>query len=675
MNPTAQTRRKPNSLAFARTDCHTCAASGVQCDRQRPQCTTCLNRGRKCGGFATPLSWDDRRTYRGDSTEQGSCVRPPAGIAEEGNTDPRQAAATRSRQSRPFRFVLGGKRERKRRRAVDQVPNDAYLQIFNATRTETSTGEEAIDETELEPTTDIATLETPGRLFDFTGLAGTGYPELSVAQQDYLQSLLQAEASTTDLNGMTIMDRPGEAAGGSILEDIFEDGLQFLNADNLPTEGVVSTFRAPVGDPTSGLLGAGQVGNQHDALLQLYDTEFCILPLTSDTALNPFRYRKPLPQGSRLLFHAILALCCRHLSQITGAWSSEEKEHRSQAMKLLEYSLRNGQLTREGLTLLDPILVLFTLDCTISASGQWTTHLTRIFSILEGCGGVSALNNQRIRAQIAMVVWWDATLALISRQGTVFPEAYLERLKEAEKQDKWSFYDLTGCPSELVDHIFHLAQLAQQSEIASSMTWLTFDLAPVMQIEAHLRNGTSFSSSNSVPPSAPATSTDKASADTRPGPSAPSTERNDTNGAEECEESMHAQEDRHHCIEAWRHSLLLYIERIFKWDRTPSSRPSAIPRLLRITLDHVRCCRRTSQTQKQLLLPVFLAGSETSDDEMQQVVREYCQWWGERSRYNMFHSVPTLLEDVWGGNKWWGAVVDEKTRATGNGAKVQFLFG
>ena len=277
--------------------------------------------------------------------------------------------------------MLGGRRERKRRRVVDQVPNDAYLQIFNATRTETSTGEEAIDETGLEPTTDIATLETPGRLFDFAGLAGTGYPELSVAQQDYLQSLLQAEASTTDLNGMTIMDRPGEAAGGSILEDIFEDGLQFLNADNLPTEGVVSTFRAPVGDPTSGLLGAGQVGNQHDALLQLCkseqynmdwsiltcwrcldDTEFCILPLTSDTALNPFRYRKPLPQESRLLFHAILALCCRHLSQITGAWSSEEREHRSQAMKLLEYTLRNGQLTREGLTLLDAILVLFTLD-------------------------------------------------------------------------------------------------------------------------------------------------------------------------------------------------------------------------------------------------------------------------------------------------------------------------
>ncbi|PLB49686.1 hypothetical protein P170DRAFT_357297 [Aspergillus steynii IBT 23096] len=663
MTSTAQTRRKPNSLAFAQTDCHTCAASGVQCDRQRPQCTTCLNQGRKCGGFATPLSWDDRRTYRAG-------VRPATSEAEQANTGMRGERAPRSRQTRPFRFVLGGKRERKRRR-VDQLPDEACLQVFDGStgRIESAIGEGAdADGTGFECAAGSVALETPDRSFDFPNLVpGAGDPGLSVAQQDYLQSLLQVDTSTPDLNGMTLMERSNETSGVSVLEDIFEDGLQFLNADNAPLDGVVSTFRAPIMESSGGGLGGGQVGNEHDALLQLYDTEFCILPLTSDTALNPFRYRKPLPQGSKLLFHSILALCCRHISQITGTWSSEEREHRSQAMKLLEYTLRNDQLTREGLTLLDPILILFTLDCTISASGQWSTHLTRVFSILESCGGVSALNNARIRAQVAMVVWWDITLALVSRHGTVFPEAYLKRLTQAEKHDKWSFYDLTGCPSDLVVNMFQLAQLAHQSEIASSMTWLSFDLAPVIQIHSHLKNGKSFSSSFPTP-DPPNSTTAAAASSKEPGNSAENTE-------EESEESFHAQEDQHHCIEAWRHALLLYIERIFKWDRSSERRPAAIPRLLRITLDHVRCCRRTSQTQKQLLLPVFLAGSETGDEEMQQVVREYCQWWGERSRYNMFHSVPTLLEDVWGGNKWWGAVVDEKTRAAGNGAKVQFLFG
>lgn len=220
--------------------------------------------------------------------------------------------------------------------------------------------------------------------------------------------------------------------------------------------------------------------------------------------------------------------------------------------------------------------------------------------------------------------------------------------------------------------MFQLAQLAQQSEIASTMTWLTFDLTPAMRIEALLKSSSLFSFSASEPETETNTAVENGA-----GTANPVIGSADTNAPAETEEKMHAQQDRHHCIEAWRHALLLYIERIFKWDHAAGIRPSGIPRLVRITLDHVRCCRRTSQTQKQLLLPVFLAGSETKDDEMQQVVREYCQWWGERSRYNMFHSVPMLLDDVWGGKKWWGAVVDEKTRATGtgNGGKVQFLFG
>lgn len=372
LNSTAQTR-KSNSLAFARTDCHTCTADGVQCDRQRPQCNTCLNRGRKCGGFATPLSWDERRTYQGRSGEQGSCVRLDHRPAEEGIGGLRPP-------KRPFRFVLGGKRERKRRR-VEQlpvVPDDADMHVLDSGRPESSAEEEFSEETRLESMDAVTALDTPGRLFDFSTFApGTGDPGLSVSQQDYIQSLLQAETSVTDLNGMTIMDCPG-ATTGSVLGDIYEDGLQLLNGDNASVDTVVSTFRAPIGDPTVGTLETASVDSQNDALFQLCkkpyryglsksnmaldDTEFCILPLTSDTALNPFRYRKPLLQGSRLLFHSILALCCRHLRQITGAWLSEEREHRTQAMKLLEYTLRNDQVTSNGLTLLDPILVLFTLD-------------------------------------------------------------------------------------------------------------------------------------------------------------------------------------------------------------------------------------------------------------------------------------------------------------------------
>lgn len=144
------------------------------------------------------------------------------------------------------------------------------------------------------------------------------------------------------------------------------------------------------------------------------------------------------------------------------------------------------------------------------------------------------------------------------------------------------------------------------------------------------------------------------------------------------EETLNSKQDRHHCAEAWRYALLIYIERVFRWDRG-SHRSPELTLLVRKTLDHVRSCRRTSQTQKQLLLPVFLAGSETADEEMRRFVREYFQWWATRSRYNMFNSAALLLEEVWKRGHaytWWGSVIDQKTRhGEAEEAGMQFLLG
>ena len=86
-----------------------------------------------------------------------------------------------------------------------------------------------------------------------------------------------------------------------------------------------------------------------------------MLPLTSDIAINPFRCRPQTAQGSRLLFHAVLALCYRHLNRLTCNWSDEVAEHHGKAVQLLEGALRSKQ-SQNNLHLLEPILILFTLD-------------------------------------------------------------------------------------------------------------------------------------------------------------------------------------------------------------------------------------------------------------------------------------------------------------------------
>lgn len=168
--------------------------------------------------------------------------------------------------------------------------------------------------------------------------------------------------------------------------------------------------------------------------------------------------------------------------------------------------------------------------------------------------------------------------------------------------------------------------------------------------------------------------------------------------------------DLHHCAEAWRYALLVYIERVFKWPRPSPSSPSSsspsqpspvIGLLARKTLNHVSACRRSTMMQKQVLLPVVLAGCETGDGPLRDEARQYCRWWSGRTRYDMFSSAGALLEEVWaasstaagisasasgGGGEgaaaatWWGSVIDARTGGgddsrSGGSGMGQFLFG
>ncbi|KAI9927546.1 hypothetical protein MW887_003164 [Aspergillus wentii] len=575
---TAPKGKRTNSLAFCQTDCHTCSSTGQRCNRQRPQCSTCLSQGRKCGGFVTPLLWDNRRMWTNDG--------PARQQRKAGQTS--TAASASSDLKRRFRFVSGPSRARRRRRACaseDAVQRSAEEALPDVT----------VDDVVQLPNTDktsyLDDLGTDAFFLDETGLFDTGQPPLLDLGQDVLDLMA---SSKTPNNGFD-RDQPDPLSHDlDFLGDSLQSNTENLNASRIEEINLSSPQLA-------GALELSDVmTNEHDGLLEMYDSEFCVLPLTSDTTINPFRCQRQTSQGSRLLFHSILALCCQHLDRLTGSWSSEASKHRTTASQLLEVALQGGQ-ARNGVHLLEPILIMFTLDCTLSAAGKWTSHLAHAHSILQACGGPSALKNARVRAQVGMLLWWDATLALVSRQGPIIDQAYLKFLVKWEEQDEWSFFDLTGCPGELLVHLFHLAELAKQKEMSCTMEWLTFNMTPIIAIEQKIMNWTN----NHVLPS------------------------NDTDT--DSEETFHAHQDRHHCAEAWRYTLLIYIERVFKWERQ-QHRPRCMPRLVRMTLDHVRSCRRTSQTQKQLLLPVFLAGSETADKDMQGFVKDYCRYWGEKIR-------------------------------------------
>lgn len=142
------------------------------------------------------------------------------------------------------------------------------------------------------------------------------------------------------------------------------------------------------------------------------------------------------------------------------------------------------------------------------------------------------------------------------------------------------------------------------------------------------------------------------------------------------EESMQLERDCYHCCEAFRHGLLVYIHRVFRWKRG-SKPPLRLSHLSRVALDHMYSCRPSTEIQKQVLFMVFLAAAETVDPTVRQRVLDYLVYWFDRYGYQMYATVSTMLRELWseqdagrGDDIWWGDVVDRMQRPG-----QQFCFG
>ncbi len=50
-------KRRRTSATGAANDCFTCSSQNASCDRKRPYCTPCLDKGKDCAGYKTTLTW------------------------------------------------------------------------------------------------------------------------------------------------------------------------------------------------------------------------------------------------------------------------------------------------------------------------------------------------------------------------------------------------------------------------------------------------------------------------------------------------------------------------------------------------------------------------------------------------------------------------------------------
>jgi hypothetical protein len=241
---------------------------------------------------------------------------------------------------------------------------------------------------------------------------------------------------------------------------------------------------------------------------------------------------------------------------------------------------------------------------------------------------------------------WDCSIALLARSASVFPPSYYNYVLDCDDDAAWNIFTLSGVPKQLFQYLRELIQLASEKEQVSRMKYASFDMAPLLELERCIQDYTE--------------------------------EETTLQGMEDGGDLIQIWHDYRNASNAWKYALLLYIARVLKWDRTGDAPMSEITSLSRLLLDSVRCCRPESNMQKQLLFPVFVAGAESMDLYSRRFVKEYCEEWYKKCRYNMFREASGVLDEVWAmkdmsrndSKIWWGGLVGH-WRSDGR----EYLFG
>ncbi|KAI1616244.1 fungal-specific transcription factor domain-containing protein [Exophiala viscosa] len=717
-DPTEVKFRRTNSLAFAKSDCHTCSSLSLHCDRQRPRCTPCQNAGILCQGYSMKLTWHQNHSMVNRPPKVKSVPIPPqesSDVSRKGSIvkeDPVQkdkspGSPTTPEQGRQFMFVAARppKRRKKNHQSMDAgatvTPRpraSSKTAIPGVTgkrpaRTPASEGARRPSNVTVAdtPLTDIA-IEEPIQL---PSLPDVGDFNLDPALKDD-----PTESIPWQHEEFNWVSPPCQTPSAMIdfesLEQCLEIQRQPLPLDMSDPSPTTSTQMSMSLDLSRDLWpeewtdespGGEQDLIMHDknghfvdmipqlcystltdkfyGLLDMYDQEFCRYPITNHFAVNPYRYRPETTRGSQHLLHAIVALSChfRLRSATQPQPPADAVDHKNTAVVLYQGALSKKDIHLHGLSMLDTAMALWQFEATISALNIWRSHLSDAYNLLELCGGVSRWSASiKANTQVSMFLWWDGMVSLLAREDPVFPYSYFEAVLKSEGRQPWTFYELNGCPRELLVPMMQLSTLAARDAQSTTPSESVLDIVTEIELSIRRYEYSGAGLSDLV-----------------------------FEGIDTDENDLHIERDRYHCCEAFRYALLIYILRVFTMrrvlaleDETERERErkrvrSRLSFLARVALEHVASCRPDDDIQKQVLFPLFVAGAETRHIAHRDIVREYCASWYGRFGYQMFNTVGEVLEVVWqkqdAGDEmyWWGEELDSRRAVEGD--HVQFCFG
>ncbi|KAF7170396.1 hypothetical protein CNMCM5623_002870 [Aspergillus felis] len=538
-------RRKRTVVSGAADDCFTCAREGSVCDRRRPYCSQCLNRGRDCAGYKTTLTWGvgvaSRGKFRGLSL-------PITGAQPAATGDSRRRSGGEENPSgqpvaSPTTYTF----------ASDASP--ATVSDNGERATFQSQGSPSPDPNEnaswIRTSADPRAWPTPAADFSF------GSPPVVDTSYPYTESLRQSIPTNSSLQYMqtvqvanhhsSLQTNAWTESWPRPTTSMFEQWqvLPACTASQIEdTEGAgkSSTDSEPSGDPRriarhspsfSQMLLARSVGRTPRLryLISYYAEVIAPVIVAFDSPTNPFRtHILRLAQDSESLQEAIATLATSNLRQrrerksmptdrtlpsrmsslahraltdgtcqdfqdtlTAEGFAREEQYHRGLAVKALNMELADSH-RRMSDSVLATLFILCLFHACDTGVAQFKTQLAGVTKLLALRMRSSPVLSDELKWFIRVFTWYDTMAATtndreIQLRGTCLDIA-------AVSDSEWGLENLTGCDASLFKYIAQLGRLnllSQKQEVSTPALPEVFvpttSLPPSLLFDASMATG------------------------------------------------------------------------------------------------------------------------------------------------------------------------------------------
>ncbi|KAL2800544.1 fungal-specific transcription factor domain-containing protein [Aspergillus keveii] len=662
-------RRKRTVVTGAAHDCFTCAKSGSSCDRRRPYCSQCLDQGLDCPGYKTTLTWGVGVASRGKFRGLSLPVSGSQPAAEKPRPTPpsdHQESQLPYAQPSPASDTLG-----ERASPVNVPSPHAQASI---------------------PLTDSPTDVDSGSAFgSWTGSWSPSFQSSPTAWSYPSQDIETDEAVAELQRRRSSHAHPFVGSHSPSLSQL----LLARSVGRTPRLRYLISYYAEVIAPV--IVAFDSPTNPfRTSILRLAQDSTSLQEAIATLSTSNLRQRRERgivstgrTEPSRMSSLAHRALTDYSLHEcadpsIPEGYPLEEQYHRRMAVQELNKELADPQ-KRLSDSVLATLLILCLFHVCDTGVAQFKTQFAGVTKLLAIRMRTMPYLSDELRWFIRMFTWYDTMTATTNDRETQLHSRYIDLTTASG--DEWGLENLAGCDARLFKVISHLGRLnirSQNQETTETSPHIfipTTTPPPSMSYNA----SSTFSEfpAHADPYLFPLPTPPRPS-DQIKQPSSPTfwaewysirqqleawrfPEERPSRGLSivsgydigqdlstthayisppssplyQCGVAPQNVEDVFHISESFRHSALLYSERL-AYPELPSSHPR-IQQIVQRSMAHILSVK----SDVYLLWPLFITGSECVLHEQRVAIQERCKDISKDSGFCNNLSCLELLQHIW----------------------------